>query len=88
MSEQWPSAGRIVHVSDPGPNDEPGCRAAVIVRLVSEPGPDADVQLHVFPAPGDAEHIRLPWADRAAVHRDEWHWPEYVGPHAAPIEQR
>lgn len=69
---QWPSVGRIVHVK--GPNGE--CRAAVILRTWGA-GPDVPVELHVFPMSllSDPVHS-IAWA------RDEWHWPEYVGPQA------
>jgi hypothetical protein len=70
--EQWPSVGRIVHIrlSEYGE-----CRAAVIVRTDGT-GPNAAVELFVFPSSHNDVIHDLDWL------RDEWHWPEYVGPAA------
>lgn len=75
MAEQWPSAGRVVHVKDP----ETGvCRGASIVRVEGD-GAEAKVELFVYPS------VTLPDIEVTPDNLwDEgtWHWPEYVGPAA------
>jgi hypothetical protein len=83
QADQWPSAGRVVHVKD---HDGVSCRGASIVVVLGEPGPDADVELFVYPSWRDLSEGAAPFDGQERVHRADWHWPEYVGPAANPLE--
>lgn len=75
---QWPSAGRVVHVEQHY-DGRVFCRAATIVHVVGE-GETALVELFIYPS------SRLPDLDPPEDNvwdPGEWHWPEYVGPAAA-----
>lgn len=73
MSEQWPSAGRMVHVNIQGHRHVP----AVILETPDRMDQPAQViRVQLFPV----NEFPVPLTLDNAGQQEVWHWPEYVGP--------